>query len=70
MVFYFDPATKSPVSMLELGYMLAADSNRLHVCCPQGFWRKGNIDIICSMKGVPALKSLDELIEAVKEQLK
>ncbi len=42
---YFDPNTKSPISLLELG--LYAHTGKLRVCCPEGFWRKGNVDIIC-----------------------
>jgi len=45
IAMYFDPKTKSPISLLELG--LFARTNRLVVCCPEGFWRKGNVDIVC-----------------------
>jgi nucleoside 2-deoxyribosyltransferase len=34
------PDTKSPITLLELG--LQADSKKIIVCCPDGFWRKGN----------------------------
>lgn len=59
IVMYFDPTTKSPVSLLELG--LHARSGKLTVCCPDGFWRKGNVDIVCKRYGVPMVKSLDNL---------
>lgn len=59
IALYFDPNTKSPISLLELG--LYADSGRLVVCCPQGFWRKGNVDIVCAKYGVPMAESLEEL---------
>ena len=35
---YFDPSSKSPISLLELG--LFASSGKMIVCCPDGFWRK------------------------------
>lgn len=47
---YFDPATKSPITLLELG--LFAGSGKLIVCCPEGFWRRGNVDIVCTRYGV------------------
>ncbi|MFT5213703.1 MAG: hypothetical protein ACI9WV_001427 [Patiriisocius sp.] len=45
LILYFDKSTKSPISLLELG--LFASSGELTVCCPDGFWRKVNVDIIC-----------------------
>lgn len=47
---YFDPATKSPISLMELG--LFAKSGKLIVYCPEGYWRKGNVDIVCERYGV------------------
>lgn len=41
---YFSPETKSPITLLELG--LFAKEN-IYVCCPDGFWRKGNVEIVC-----------------------
>jgi hypothetical protein len=68
IVMYFDPATMSPVSMLELG--IHAKSDRLIVCCPDGFWRKGNVDIVCSRYAIRQVQSLDELIELLKIRIK
>jgi len=51
IVMYFDPATKSPISLLELG--LHATSGKMVVCCPNGFWRKGNVEIVCNRFDIP-----------------
>ncbi|NJL15375.1 MAG: hypothetical protein HC913_21815 [Microscillaceae bacterium] len=45
IVMYLDPSTQSPISLLELGLM--AHSQKMWVACPEGFWRKGNVDIVC-----------------------
>lgn len=66
IVFYFSPETKSPVSMLELG--LFARSGKLVVCCPEGFWRKGNIDIVCRNYKIKQVNSLDEIIQNIKNK--
>lgn len=63
IVFYFAPETKSPVSMLELG--LFADSKKLLVCCPEGFWRKGNVDIVCYRKGILQVGTIEEVIRHI-----
>ena len=64
---YLDPATKSPVSLLELG--LHARSGKLIVCCPEGFWRKGNVDIVCQHHGVPQVADLAELEAEIRKRL-
>jgi hypothetical protein len=53
---YFAPGTKSPISLLELG--LFAHTGKMVVCCPEGFWRKGNVDIVCDRYGIPVFSDL------------
>jgi hypothetical protein len=64
---YFDPKTKSPISLLELGWILAQAENEVIVVCPPGFWRKGNVDIICERHHVPVHETLNEGIQALKK---
>lgn len=59
IIMYLDPGTKSPISLLELG--LYASSGKMKVVCPQGFWRKGNVDIVCSFYDIPLFESLHDL---------
>lgn len=60
ILMYFDPNTISSVSLLELG-MLSHNKNVI-VCCPEGYFKKGNIDIICEKYKIKQVDSLDELI--------
>lgn len=53
---YFTPGTQSPISLLELG--LFAHTGKVIVCCPEGFWRKGNVDIVCDRYGIPVFSDL------------
>lgn len=64
IIMFFDRNSKSPISMLELG--LFADSKKMLVCCEEGFWRKGNIDIVCKRKGIPTFENLEDLTKALK----
>ncbi|WP_378176793.1 nucleoside 2-deoxyribosyltransferase domain-containing protein [Aquimarina sp. SS2-1] len=68
IIMYFDQNTKSPITLLELG--LYAKSRKLIVCCPDGFWRKGNVDVVCERYCVQQVNSLEELINEVKRKLK
>lgn len=63
IAMYLEPGTLSPISLLELG--LHADHDKLVVCCPDGFWRKGNVDIVCQRYNIPVVSSVDELTDTV-----
>lgn len=64
-VFYFQPDTLSPITLMELGHRLGSQSLRQKtlVACPDGFWRKGNIEVICHRYGMKVLSSLEELTQ-------
>lgn len=64
IVMYFDPNTKSPITLLELG--LFAKSEKLVVCCPEGFWRKGNVDIVCDRYEIPQVNTLEQLLQVIE----
>jgi len=68
IAMYFSPETKSPITLLELG--LFARSGKLVVFCPEGFWRKGNVDIVCRRYRVTNCSSWDDFVLEVKERLK
>src|SRR5262245_12310670 len=67
IAMYFAPATRSPITLLELG--LFARSGKVVVCCPNGFWRKGNVEIVCRRYDVPLVDGLSELVHRVRQRL-
>lgn len=67
IAFYFAPETRAPVTLLELG--LAAGRKRAIVCCPEGYFRKGNVDVICARHQIPQVPSLDALIHRLRSDL-
>lgn len=72
IIMYFDPNTKSPISLLELGLYAKEqihNNRRMMVCCPEGFWRKGNVDIVCQRYGIPCFLNIETLIVALKNKL-
>jgi hypothetical protein len=69
IVVYFDPTTKSPISLLELG-LFADDIDKFIICCcPDGFWRKGNVDIVCQRCGIPVFTNLETLLVELKVRI-
>lgn len=51
VIFFFEPGTQSPISLLELGEV--EKHKDILVVCPEGFWRKGNVDIYCQRHNIP-----------------
>ena len=68
ILMYFDENTKSPISLLELG--LYASSGKVILYCPEGFWRKGNVDIVCGRYDIKQVQSMKELLTAVRNLVK
>lgn len=62
---YFAPATKAPITLLELG--LFARTGKLIVCCPDGYWRKGNVEVVCARYGVPLVADFGEFLKLVRD---
>ncbi len=60
ILMYLQPSTISPVSMLELG--LYANSGKMVVCCPDGFGRRGNIDIVCEHHRIMSVENKSDLL--------
>ncbi len=63
VVMNFIPKTISSISLLEFG--LYARTSKLIVCCPEGYWKKGNVDVVCQRYGVKQVGNLDELAHHV-----
>lgn len=67
--FWFDPKTKSPISLLELGLVLQSE-NDVIIYCPDEFWRSGNVNITAArfMKTVHKTPeaAIAELVSKIK----
>jgi hypothetical protein len=55
VAMWFPAETIAPITLLELG--LTARADKLVVGCPDGFWRKGNIEVVCSRFCIPLTTS-------------
>ncbi|KAF2084849.1 hypothetical protein K490DRAFT_3558, partial [Saccharata proteae CBS 121410] len=74
IAMYFWPGGKAPVSLLELGLAARARGSveggearrkKMVVCCPEGFWRRGNVQLVCRRFGILCVDTLEELEEEV-----
>lgn len=65
ILFYFDPTSKSPITLMELGLSVGF-MNKSIVVCPPGYWRRGNVEIICQRYKIPFFNNIDAALVAVQ----
>ena len=68
VLFHFSPAGPAPITLLELGKATAL-RKRIAVSCPEGYWRRGNVQVVCRRAGVPVHGSLVEALEELVAML-
>ncbi|RVU03538.1 hypothetical protein EOE18_15585 [Novosphingobium umbonatum] len=67
VIMNFSAGSQAPVSLLEMG--LHARGGKLIVLCPEGYWRKGNVDITAARYGVKQVADLPELLAELRKRL-
>lgn len=63
--FYFDPKTKSPITLLEMGF--ARNKKNVHICCPSGYWRRANVLETGKRLGYTFHETIEDLIAVIKK---
>lgn len=64
IILYFSPGTISPISLLEMG--IHSRGSKLLVCCPGGYQRKGNVDIVAKKYNITQFGTLEEIVNFIK----
>lgn len=68
VIIYFDPETMAPITLLEFGHCL--DRSNVIVCCPDGFYRKGNVEIACYRHRIGLHNTFEEFTKAIVDWVK
>lgn len=58
--------SKAPITLLEFGIVSATKPEQLIICVEQGFWRRGNIEVVCRRNGIPLYDNFDQALETLK----
>ena len=67
ILVYLDPATKSPITLMEIGEY--SSGGKMVIVCPEGFWRKGNVDILCEYHQIPLFTELEPAVQHIINKL-
>ena len=65
IAFYFDPSTKAAITLAELGLVCGLKPKAAFVCCPEGYHRKGNVDIMCERYKLRTYPTFEALTTAL-----
>lgn len=66
--FYIDPTTKSPITLWEIGYTLKTP-RRIIMCCPDGYWRRGNLEVYSKIFNFPLTNNFEISLKWLGERL-
>jgi hypothetical protein len=67
IAMHMAPDKDAPISLLEMG--LFARSGKMIVACPEGFYKRGNVQVVCQRFGVELVNSLEELVEGIVRRI-
>ena len=59
IVVYLHPGTESPSTLLELGLWVREGGGKVVVWCPEGFLRRGNVQVVCARFGVEVMGGME-----------
>lgn len=68
IIMFFDENTKSPISLLETG--LFGRTGKMVVYCPDKFYRKGNVDIVCERYNISCTNDFEDFLKLIYQKLK
>jgi hypothetical protein len=68
VVVYFHPATLAPISLLEFG-LSAQSPGKVIAIAPEGYAKRGNVQIVCQKFGIEFLDNIDNLYEVIVDKL-
>lgn len=71
VVMNFLPDSQSPITLMELGYIAGKNDSWTEalVCCPPGFWRRGNVQVICARHQIAIFDDMLSLHVALAKRI-
>jgi len=73
IAFWFASDSVAPITLLELGLFAPSPEGRRGglpiVGCPAGYWRRGNVEVVCARTGIQLVDSFDALLAATRAAL-
>jgi hypothetical protein len=69
VALYFEAGTISPICLQEHGYLAGTRAEDVVVCCPEDFWRHGNVEMLSERLGMKLVRTYGEMVSEVRKRL-
>ncbi|KAK7183820.1 hypothetical protein PSPO01_10156 [Paraphaeosphaeria sporulosa] len=69
IVVCFKAGSLCPISLMELGMYAALYGEKMVVCCEEGFWKRGNVELVCKKFGVEVVRTVGHLEGVVEGRM-
>ncbi len=69
VLIYFPATSQAPISLLEFGWVMGRDPGKAIVVAEPGYWRRGNLEVVCNRERVFLHDNLRAGIFALEEVL-
>jgi len=70
VLIFFPKDSQAPISLLEFGYIAARAPGKLIVVVEPGYWRRGNLEVICNRERIALYDTLAEGKYALEDALR
>ncbi|KAH7323001.1 hypothetical protein B0I35DRAFT_350735 [Stachybotrys elegans] len=67
VIVFLHGNTLAPISLLELG--LCAPSGKAIVCALDDYKKRGNVEAVCRMYGLPLVRSEEEMLDVTSQKI-
>jgi hypothetical protein len=68
VALYFEAGTNSTIALMELAKVAAERPKDIVVCCPEGFWRVGNVEMTVERYELCLVRNFADMVEGVRRR--
>jgi hypothetical protein len=69
VALYLEAGTNSTISSLELGKLAERRPKDVVLCCPEGFWRVGTVEMMVERHGMCLVRDFADMVKEVRRRL-
>ena len=68
-VFYYAPNSKSPITLLEMGWSVSRPQQKKIVFCRDNYSRHGNVKIFCDRANIAVFENYEEFVNELARMI-
>lgn len=69
VLMHITAESKAPISLMEFGLIVGMNPGKLIISVEKGFWRRGNIEVVCDIARIPLYDNLEDALLELDRRL-